>query len=940
MSNSIKYGPDNPHPLSTRKTELVWEGKYDEYGNRREVDIAGCAMPMQKIETIDEPASRLKPLGLFDDKKAHKDDFRNMLIWGDNKLVMASLLKDFKGKIDLIYIDPPFDVGADFTMNIPVGDGKETIGKDQSTLEMVAYRDMWGKGTDSYLHMMYERLVLMKDLLSETGSIYVHCDWHVGHFLKVLLDEVFGQDNFLNEVTWYYFNKLATGFKRFARAHDKILLYSKNQKHIFNLIEELRDTPVKQLKRKYHEGKAINVKGEDGKVEYRIRETRRVDDVWRISCLQPADTTENTNYNTQKPEALLERIIKASSNEGDLVADFFCVRKGTLVLCPPLSPRMRGDERGDSKPMRGERGGDSKYFPIESLKPGNYVISHDGLPHKVLRVFSRRYKGTIVGIRHDKSEKVLFVTEEHLILTKRRVEKLSNNGGWSSIPSKHFKRSRELRNAATPPEQKLWQYLNAKQAGIKFRRQHPIGPYIADFYSRQAALVVEVDGDAAHSSEAQVSYDRARDEYMRMIGLTVLRIPVREIHSNIEGVLNCISLHSKEHVLEEDTKKQWRYAKNLSIGDVVFSGHDLAPCLVTDIQSFKSEEEVFDIEVEDAHSYITEVCVIHNCGSGTTGAVAERLGRRWIMADLGRFAIHTSRKRMIELQRKLYEEDKPYRAFDVYNLGRYERQWWQKERLKGADEEHRKVVLELYRAEVLQNSSSPLIHGRKGIALCHVDAIDGLFTRDELKAVAKAAKEAGAKELHCLAWEFEMDLRLVCLEIEHADKIKIKLIPIPREIMEKNRTTPPPFLEVAVLEAEVIYKKGKGNTPLDPPLDKGGKEGGYKGGSRGGVAVDIKLKKFVPSLAEVPSKELETLKERAIKSGFDFIDFWAVDFDYQDGQPFEHHWQAYRTRKDRSLPTVSNHEYDKYPKKGKYNACVKVVDIFGCDTSITVEVEI
>ncbi|OGL45510.1 MAG: hypothetical protein A2W05_06370 [Candidatus Schekmanbacteria bacterium RBG_16_38_10] len=118
---------------------------------------------------------------------------------------------------------------------------------------------------------------------------------------------------------------------------------------------------------------------------------------------------------------------------------------------------------------------------------------------------------------------------------------------------------------------------------------------------------------------------------------------------------------------------------------------------------------------------------------------------------------------MIDLQRKLYEEDKPYRAFDVYNLGRYERQWWQKERLKGADEEHRRVVLEFYKAEVLQSPPSLLIHGRKGSALCHVDSIDGLFTRDELKAVAKAAKETGTKELHCLAWEFEMDLRLVCL---------------------------------------------------------------------------------------------------------------------------------------------------------------------------------
>jgi adenine-specific DNA-methyltransferase len=143
-----QYGPDNPHPLSTRKTELIWEGKYDEYGNRREADVAGMSMPIQRIETIDEPASCLKAQGeLFSPQKAHCDDFRNMLIWGDNKLVMASLLKDFKGKIDLIYIDPPFDVGADFTMNIPIGDEKEVVAKDQFTLEMVAYRDMWGKGT-------------------------------------------------------------------------------------------------------------------------------------------------------------------------------------------------------------------------------------------------------------------------------------------------------------------------------------------------------------------------------------------------------------------------------------------------------------------------------------------------------------------------------------------------------------------------------------------------------------------------------------------------------------------------------------------------------------------------------------------------------------------------------------------------------------------------
>jgi len=197
------WGLDNPHPLSQVKTELIWEGKYDEYGNRRTVDVAGCAMPLQKIETIDEPRSHCLATGdLFNAKKAHPDDFRNMLIWGDNKLVMASLLKDFKGKIDLIYIDPPFDVGADFTMDVQIGEEKETTLKDQSTLEMVAYRDMWGKGTDSYLHVLQERLALMKELLAESGSIYVHIGQLVVSHVRAIMDEVFGQEYFRNMITW------------------------------------------------------------------------------------------------------------------------------------------------------------------------------------------------------------------------------------------------------------------------------------------------------------------------------------------------------------------------------------------------------------------------------------------------------------------------------------------------------------------------------------------------------------------------------------------------------------------------------------------------------------------------------------------------------------------------------------------------------------------
>jgi adenine-specific DNA-methyltransferase len=304
------------------------------------------------------------------------------------------------------------------------------------------------------------------------------------------------------------------------------------------------------------------------------------------------------------------------------------------------------------------------------------------------------------------------------------------------------------------------------------------------------------------------------------------------------------------------------------------------------------------------------------CGSGTTGAVAERLGRRWLMADLGRFAIHTSRKRLIDVQRNLYSEGKPYRAFDLYNLGRYERQWWQKAALQGADEEHRRIVLEFFQAEILRNPPAPLIHGRKNGAFCHVAGIDSMFSRRQAADMAKAVAATNGRECYCLAWEFEMDLRLTVAALEQELGVTLKLIQIPREIMERNRKSPPPFLEMALLQAEPIYQN-----------------------SIDGCCVDIKLTQFLPSLAEVPTKELEVLKARAVKNGFDFIDFWAVDCDWHPKRPFNHHWQDYRTRRDRSLKTVSEIGYQ-YDKRGKHLACVKVIDVFGCDTSITVEVRV
>ena len=209
--NPTPWGPDNPHPLSKLKTELVWEGKYDEYGNRRPVRLPASPLPLQRIESIDEPHDRLlaeaHQMGLpFGDEefkaRAHRDDFRNMLIWGDNKLVMASLLDQFRGKVDLIYIDPPFDVGADFTMQVQIGDEGDAVQKEQSILEAVAYRDTWGKGTDSYLYMMFERLMLMRELLSESGSIYVHCDYRVDSVIRMIIEEVFGTSRYRSKLIW------------------------------------------------------------------------------------------------------------------------------------------------------------------------------------------------------------------------------------------------------------------------------------------------------------------------------------------------------------------------------------------------------------------------------------------------------------------------------------------------------------------------------------------------------------------------------------------------------------------------------------------------------------------------------------------------------------------------------------------------------------------
>lgn len=332
-----------------REVELVWNGKTNE--------ITNVVLPFQIIEQIDEPRAEgdIKLQGsLFDTSGRQISGWANKLIWGDNKLILSSLKNgplreeiEREGGIKLIYIDPPFDVGADFSMNIEIGD--EEFTKKPSVLEELAYRDTWGRGADSFIAMIYERLSLMKDLLANDGSIYVHCDWRMSPSLRFILDEIFGKENFQNEIYWYYYNKLHGASKDvFPRATDTILYYVKSKKEdfIFNHQKEPRDKPVKKLKYHFIGGKIVNDKDEFGKTITYLSTERQIDNVWRIRCLQPADKTEWLGYDTQKPQDLVERIIKTSSNEGDLVADFFSGSGTALAAAESLGRRWIGSDLG------------------------------------------------------------------------------------------------------------------------------------------------------------------------------------------------------------------------------------------------------------------------------------------------------------------------------------------------------------------------------------------------------------------------------------------------------------------------------------------------------------------------------------------------------------------------------------------------------------------
>ncbi|QDM21461.1 site-specific DNA-methyltransferase [Tardiphaga sp. vice154] len=429
-----------------REIELVWNGKTNE--------VCNVVLPFQTIEQVDEPRAE-KPEDTASQKDLFSTDSRgrqlkgwsNKLIWGDNKLILSSLKNgplreeiERQGGLKLIYIDPPFDVGADFSVDIEIGG--DTFTKKPNILEEIAYRDTWGRGADSFVAMIYERLVLMRDLLAAEGSLYVHCDSRLSAHLRLVLNEIFGERGFRNEIIWQRTSAGKPVYNNLPKNADYIMWYTKSEKYNFSpMIEGLSEKDVKSFNMNDGDGRGAyntqpiinpahreNLKytylSLDGRsfppptkgwrfnetrmrqldndnrlyftessirekyyLEERLEKGKQRPNVWSdISGNSVKQSGENVDYPTQKPEALLERIIDASSNEGDLVADFFAGSGTTAAVSKRLGRKWIACDLGKfsvhttRKRMigvqRGLKAEGKDYRAFEILNLGRYERQH------------------------------------------------------------------------------------------------------------------------------------------------------------------------------------------------------------------------------------------------------------------------------------------------------------------------------------------------------------------------------------------------------------------------------------------------------------------------------------------------------------------------------------------------------------------------------------
>ena len=726
-----------------REVELVWNGK------TREVTTA--VLPFQTLEHIDEPRKESgadAQMGLDVGGRQVKG-WTNKLIWGDNKLILSSLKSgalrrqiEDAGGLKLIYIDPPFDVGADFSVDIEIGG--ETFHKEPNVLEQIAYRDTWGRGADSFIAMMYERLILMRDLMTADATIYVHCDWRVNGFLRLALNEIFGSDNLVNDITWKRAHtvkgNIGQGSKYLGTNTDTIFSYAKTSHYGFN--------------------------------------------------------------NVFLPYS------------AEYIADFF---KYT------------------------EPGSGRRYRLTSMIGPGGVA---KGNP-----VFE------VMGVRRAwrYSEKTMAE-----LIAKGLVVQTS---------------------PGVVPQKK--QFLD-ESPGVSLQ-----------------SLWDDLPGLGGSSAE-DTSYPTQKPES--------LLTRILQISSNP--------------------------------GDLI------------------------------ADFFI---------GSGNTAAVAEKLGRRWIGTDLGKFGIHTTRKRLIQVQRELKAAGKPFRAFEVLNLGRYERQAYlnvggrltgkkKEEALARKEGEFRDLILRAYKAETLGGSG--FFHGKAGGRLVVVGPINLPVGRLFVEEVITECRKRGASRVDVLAFEFEMGLFPAVLEEARRKGIDLAPKTIPPEVFDKRAVDKGQvrFHEVAYIE---IKPRLDPNNPLRVTVELTDFSVFYSQGLAESITAELKVGKSdvlcdAGKLIKVSKDKNGTVtREVLTKQWTDWVDYWAVDFDYESRKEviqvpknfgvegelpglavttefiefqeqwtgsyiFENEWQSFRTRKSRELELASAPHA--YVAPGRYTVAVKVVDIFGNDT--------
>lgn len=720
-----------------REIELVWNGKTNE--------VTNVVLPFQVIEQVDEPRSEKetklqRTLFDIDTRGRQLKGWTNKLIWGDNKLILSSLKNgplrqeiEDQGGIKMIYIDPPFDVGADFSMDIEIGD--EAFTKQPSVLEELAYRDTWGKGADSFIAMIHERLLLMKDLLSPEGSIFVHCDTRVNSYIRLVLEEIFGNDNFHNEIVWQRSSSGKTISKNLSRDTDTIFWYSKSDSYILNPVyQPLSETTIAMY----------NMDDNDGRGKYRL-------------------------YPLQK-----------TGSPGPQTTYDFKDNTGKIWKCPKKGWRMK----------------------FEKLK----ALENDG------RLY---FEGNTLA--------------EKAYWNERENEGRLANNLWNDI-------------------------------------------------------------------------------------------------SNLQG--------STPEILGYPTQKPEK--------------------LLERIITMTSNKD--------------DLIADFFCGSGTTLATAEKLGRKWIGSDLGKFAIHTTRKRMIGAQRQLKKTDKSYRAFEILNLGKYERQHYigvnpnlreeeKEKQLAKKEKDFVSLVLSAYKAEAFDGFKT--FHGKKNSRLVAIGPINLPLSRLFVEAVIKEGIEKQITKVDILAFEFEMGLFPNIQEEAKSKGIDLALKYIPRDVfdkraIEKNQVV---FHDVSYIEVKPIVKKGSVAIELTDfsvfynqdsikEVEESLKNNGKKLIVENGQIIKV-----------AKDKDGILTRELLTKKWTDWIDYWAIDYNFESKKEiiriknetgefeevwtgsyvFENEWQSFRTKKDRGLELTST---PRELEKGKRKIAVKVVDIFGNDTMKVIEVTI